>query len=576
MLTTHYLLEAFRGEGITHVFLVPGGLIDPFLPALASTPGITPIVACHEGGAACMADGYARASGRFGVCFAIGGPGVTNMVTAVAAARTDFSPVIVISGQVPTDWEGRGGFQDSSPAALNDVALFQPITISSLMVENVHLVNHHLRSSLTKMLAGAKGPVHISIPTDIQRSEVQAPWVKLDESVSAPRYVDRHGIERAWRLLAPPDRATPPVRIVALAGAGVEKSGGTAELVAFAERFEIPVATTLRAKGVFPEDHRLSLGIFGYAGHRPAIDTILSDEVEVLLVLGSGLSQRDTLFWDRRMLPSRGLIQVDIDPQVIGRTWPADVPVVGDCARVLQVLMSYDYQLVQALESTNGTRRAWMERIRAGGPRHYEGENTASDAVPLHPARVIAELRRVMPRDTVLVVDSGAHRAFSGHYWEAYGPRSYISATNLGPMGWAIPAGIGAKAANPARPLVVVTGDGCMLMHGIEIQTAARYGIAAIFLVINNGALGNVWLRARKEGPGPAALTEIPLHDWAGFARSLGLAAATVHTPEELAPAFRAALAAGAPYLLDVRCDRNCPTPVTPYSQASQAWVDED
>jgi acetolactate synthase-1/2/3 large subunit len=576
MLTTQYLLEAFRGEGITHVFLVPGGLIDPFLPALASTPDLTPIVAAHEGGAGCMADGYARASGRFGVCFAIGGPGVTNMVTAMAAARTDFSPVIVISGQVPTNWEGRGGFQDSSPAALNDVAVFHPLTISSLMVENLHLVNHHLRASLTKMLAGSQGPVHISLPTDIQKAEVQAPWVRLDETLYAPRFVDRHGIERLWRLLAPSGSSPAPVRILALAGAGVEKSGGTEDLVAFAERFDIPVATTLRAKGVFPEDHRLSLGIFGYAGHRPAIDTILSGEVEVLLVLGSGLSQRDTLFWDRRMLPSRALVQVDIDPQVIGRTWPVDVPVVGDCGRALQVVMSYDYQLTQALESTNPQRRAWLARILAAGPRCYEGDNTASDAVPLHPARVITELRRVMPRDTVLVVDSGAHRAFCGHYWEAYEPRSYLSATNLGPMGWAIPAGIGAKAARPDRPLVVVTGDGCMLMHGMEIQTAAHYGIAAIFVVINNGALGNVWLRAVKEGPGPAALTEIPVHDWAGLARALGLKAATVHQPGELAPAFREALKAGTPFLVDVRCDRACTTPVTPYSQAGQEWVDDN
>ena len=183
---------------------------------------------------------------------------------------------------------------------------------------------------------------------------------------------------------------------------------------------------------------------------------------------------------------------------------------------------------------------------------------------PATPCRCIrpgwsAELRRAMPRDTVLVVDSGAHRAFCGHYWEAYEPRSYISATNLGPMGWAIPAGIGAKAARPERPLVVVTGDGCMLMHGMEIQTAARYGIPAIFVVINNGALGNVWLRARKEGPGPMALTELPVHDWAGFARSLGLQAATVHQPEELAPAFAEALKAGAPFLVDVRCDRAFP-----------------
>jgi acetolactate synthase-1/2/3 large subunit len=576
MLTTNYLLEAFRGEGITHVFLVPGGLIDPFLLALTATDGITPIVAAHEGGAACMADGYARASGRFGVCFAIGGPGITNMVTAVAAARTDFSPVMVISGQVPTDWEGRGGFQDSSPAALNDVAVFEPLTVSSLMVENLHLVHHHLRASLTKMLAGTKGPVHISLPTNIQKGEVQAPWAKLDESLYAPRFVDRHGIERLWRVLVPADNSPVPVRIVALAGAGVEKSGATDDLVAFAERFEIPVATTLRAKGVFPEDHRLSLGIFGYAGHRPAIDTILSDDVEVLLVLGSGLSQRDTLFWDRKMLPSRALFQVDIDPQVIGRTWPTEVGIVGDCGRVLQVLMTYDYELVQSLAATNGERHTWLETIRAAGPRYFEAEHTASTAMPLHPARVVAELRQAMPRDTVLVVDSGAHRAFCGHYWESYGPRSYLSATNLGPMGWAIPAGIGAKAAKPEKPLVVVTGDGCMLMHGIEIQTAARYGIPAIFVVINNGALGNVWLRAMKEGPGPASLTEIPLHDWAGFAQSLGLAAATVHKPEELAPAFKAAQAAGAPYLVDVRCDRSFTTPVTPYSQAKQAWVDDD
>ena len=576
MIATQYLLEAFRGEGLTHVFLVPGGLLDPFLPALTETQGLTPIVACHESGAAYMADGYARASGRFGVCFAIGGPGVTNMVTAVATARTDCSPLMVISGQVPTDWEGRGGFQDSSPAALNDVAIFQPLTISSLMVENPHLVHHHLRASLTKMLAGAQGPVHLSLPTDIQRARIQAPWRKLDESVAAPRFVDRHAIERLWRMLEPPEPSAAPVKIVALAGAGVEKSGAANELVAFAERFEIPVATTLRAKGVFPEDHRLSLGIFGYAGHRPAIDAILSDDVEVLLVLGSGLSQRDTLFWDRRMLPSRALVQVDLDPQVIGRTWPVDVPIVGDCGRALQVVMSYDYQLTQALAATGPQRREWLEAIKAAGPRYYEQESTASIAVPLHPARVVHELRKVMPRDTVLVVDSGAHRAFCGHYWEAYGPRSYISATNLGPMGWAIAAGIGAKAARPELPLVVVTGDGCMLMHGLEIQTAARYGIAAIFVVINNSALGNVWLRAIKEGPGAASLTEVPGHDWAGFARSLGLGAATVHQPEELAPAFSQALEANAPFLVDVRCDRKFTTPVTPFSQAKQAWVDND
>ncbi len=576
METTAYLLEAFRSEGLSHVFLVPGGLVDPFLPALSATEGITPIVAAHEGGAAAMADGYARASGRFGACFAIGGPGITNMVTAIAAACTDQSPVMVISGQVPSDWEGRGGFQDSSPATLNDVAILQSLTKSSLIVESPHLVNYHLRASCMKMLASPQGPVHISLPLNLQRTEVRLPWDRLDASVYAPGFVDLAALERLWHILLPDDPGQAPSRIVILAGAGVEKSRATSDLLALAERFEIPVATTLRAKGVFPEDHRLSLGIFGYAGHRQAIETILSGEVEVLLVLGSGLSQRDTLFWDRKMLPGRALIHVDLDPKVIGRTWHTEVPLVGDCGQVLRCLLEAEPPRLAGLAGTNPERRTWLERLKASGPRYYDAEHTNSEAVPLHPARVLRDLRRVMPRETVLLVDSGAHRAFCGHYWEAYEPRTYLSATNLGPMGWAIPAGIGAKLARPERPLVVVTGDGCMLMHGMEIQTAGRYGIPVIFLVINNSALGNVWLRASQLGPGPAGLTELPTHDWAGFARSLGLKAATVTTPADLEPALQAALAAGAPYLLDVRCDRAFTTPVTPYNQAKQEWVDND
>jgi acetolactate synthase I/II/III large subunit len=575
METTAYLLDACRLEGLSHVFLVPGGLLDPFLPALAGQDAVLPVVAAHEGGAAYMADGYARASGRFGACLAIGGPGITNMATAVAAACTDQSPLMVISGQVPSDWEGRGGFQDSSPATLNDVVLFQDLAKSSLIVENPHLISHHLRASFLKMLTSPQGPVHLSLPLNLQGAEVHQSWDRLDDSVYHPRFVDLPALERLWRILLPAG-GDPPARIVALAGAGVEKSAAAGELQAFAERFAIPVATTLRAKGVFPEDHPLSLGVFGYAGHRHAIETLVSGDVEVLLVLGSGLSQRDTLFWDRKMLPRRALVHVDLDPKVIGRTWHTEAPLVGDCGEVLRRLMATDPRRLEGLAATNEARRAWLQDIRAAGPRHYDEDHTASEAVPLHPARVLRDLRRVMPRETVLVVDSGAHRAFCGHYWEAYEPRTYLSATNLGPMGWAIPAGIGAKLARPERPLVVVTGDGCMLMHGMEIQTAARYGVPVIFLVINNSALGNVWLRAKQEGPGSAALAELPTHDWAGFARSLGLQAATVTVPAELEPALQAALAAKAPYLVDVRCDRACATPVTPYNRAKQEWVDNE
>ena len=160
--------------------MVPGGLVDPFLPAFGRISGLRPIVAAQEGGAAYMADGYARASGRFGACLVIGGPGITNTVTAMEAARTDGSPVIMISGQVPTNWEGRGGFQDSSPAALDDISILRPLCNASYAVENPHLLSHHLGACLRRMLAGPQGPVHLSLPTDIQKSEIPHCWQPQD------------------------------------------------------------------------------------------------------------------------------------------------------------------------------------------------------------------------------------------------------------------------------------------------------------------------------------------------------------------------------------------------------------
>ncbi|MFO1519062.1 MAG: thiamine pyrophosphate-binding protein [bacterium] len=577
MKATDYLLDALGQEGIDHLFMVPGGLLDPFYPALVQNPKIRPIVAAHEGGAAYMADGYGRASGRFGVCFAIGGPGVTNTVTALAAAFTDHTPLLLFSGEVPSDWEGRGGFQDASSAGLNDIEILRPVTAYSYEVENSHLLHFHLSAALREMLHFRRLPVHLSLPKNLQTQEVNASYVPLSPSAYTPSVIDEDALAHLWRcLLKGQESGSEAKKIVILAGEGVERSAGTAALLELAEEFEIPVASTLRAKGVMPEDHRLSLGVFGYAGTRHAAEAILSDEAEVLLILGSGLSQRDTMFWDKKLRPQRLLVQVDLDPATIGKTYPVDVAVLGNCRKFLERLRTSSGDLLRVLARGNGDRAEWLKRIRASGPRLYEAENASSDAVPIHPARVVSELRKAMPRDGVLLVDSGAHRAFCGHYWEAYAPGHYLSATNLGPMGWAIPAGIGAKLARPEQPLAVVTGDGCMLMHGMEVQTAARYQIPVVYVVINNQALGNVYLRAKKMGPGPAALTEIPLRDWSAFAKALGGDGAVVEKPAELASAFSRALSGKGPFVVDVRCGRDYPTPVAPWSQARQEWVDDE
>ena len=306
--------------------------------------------------------------------------------------------------------------------------------------------------------------------------------------------------------------------------------------------FMIPVATTLKAKGVFPEDHPLSLGVFGYAGTRHSSTAILSDDLELLLVLGSGLNEtRHHALECQACFPAR--------------TLSGECGARGNQRRLRRRSRGRRgcFRLSRA-NNVRTQRAPWSPRrgkaMSAGSgldgirklPRLYDAENCSSDAIPIHPARIVAELRRVMPRETVALVDSGAHRAFAGQYWESYEPRTYISATNLGPMGWAIPAGVGVKMARPDRPCVVITGDGCMLMHGLEIQTAARFNVPVIYVVINNAAFGNVWLRASKMGPKPSELTSLPDHDWATVARGLGVKSLTVREPQELAPAFQQAL----------------------------------
>jgi acetolactate synthase-1/2/3 large subunit len=568
MLAKEYILDALTREGITHIFMVPGGLIDPFLPALAAHPEIKPVVAAQEGGAAYMADGYSRAGGRFGVCLCIGGPGVTNTITPLAAAYTDHSPVLLISGEVPTCWEGRGGFQDASAAGMNDIEILRPITSLELSAENPKLVAPHLQRALTRMLTVPQSPVHLALPQNIQRADIPDCYTPIHPSIYQPRFVDTHAAEQFWDIISG------HTNITILAGAGVEKSNAHEQLIRFAETYAIPVATTLRAKGVFPEDHPLSLGVFGYGGTRHAIDAITDGENQVLLVLGSALSQRDTLFWSRKFMPTAALIHVDADASVMGRTYSPALPVIGDCCAFLEQLLHASDDRTRDLKSTLEKRMNRLGDIRSRGPRLFDAENMTSSATPIHPARVVHDLRAVAPRDAILFIDSGAHRAFAAHYWEAYAPRQYLSATNIGPMGWAIPAGVGGSMVHPDVPSIVLTGDGCMMMHGLEIQTAARYNAKVIFVVINNSALGNVYLRARNYGPEAAELVKCPQHNWALFAEALGVKGLRVTNPEKLTEAFQQAFAADGPVLIDIICDRECATPVTPYSQAKEDWLE--
>jgi acetolactate synthase-1/2/3 large subunit len=565
---TDFILDALVREGLTHLFMVPGGLVDPFLPALARQPRLTSIVAAHEGGAAYMADGYARASGRFGAALGIGGPGLCNMATAVAAAKTDASPVLVLSGEIPVDMEGLGEFQDASQATLDDTSVMKPLTRLSETVASPRSLNHWLRHALTTMWAQPRGPVHLSVTQDAMTGEVNADYEAVADYFKTTAPLSRPAALAALDLCA-----TAGPKVAFFAGAGVEHDNAAAALKAVAERWSIPVATTLRAKGIFPEDHALSLGVFGYAGTRHATKAILGDAPDVLIVLGSGFNERDTMHWTLRgrTAGKTAVIQVNTDMDELTKHGLPSHVVPGGCGAFLDLMQERAEVIGSALAAGQPQRRAWLAEVKHG-PRLYDSESCTKPTPPIHPAAAIAALRKVLPRNGIVLIDSGAHRAFAGHHWTSYEPRTYISATNLGPMGWAVPAAVGVQCARPDARVAVITGDGCMHMHGMEVQTAARYGLPIIYLVLNNCALGNVWLRAHREGPLPAELTSIPDHDWAGFARVLGAQGFTVTDPAKLEETFRQALAAKGAVLIDVKTDKTCATPVYDFSAGARAW----
>lgn len=567
-LGTDFILDALTREGLSHLFMVPGGLIDPFMPALARQDKLIPIVAAHEGGAVYMADGYARASGRFGAALGIGGPGSCNMATAVAAAKTDGSPLMVMTGEVPVAMEGRGAFQDASQATLNDTAVMAPLTRMSVTAASAQNLPHFFRHALTAMWTQPRGPVHLSLTRDALTGECVTDYVSVATYFADLRSLSLDQAEAALPLLANAQRP----RLAMVAGAGVEHDDAAQRLRELAERWSIPVATTLRAKGVFPEDHALSLGVFGYAGTRQATAAIVGGKLDCLLVLGSGFNERDTMHWTVRERSKAPIIHVNTDMDELTANADRGHVVPGSCHAFLDLMLARAAAIEPALQAGLTQRREWLAKIKSG-PRLYDVDNCSRPTQPIHPAAAVTALRQALPRDGIVLVDSGAHRAFAGHYWAAYEPRTYISATNLGPMGWAIPAAVGVQCARPDRRVAVITGDGCMQMHGIDVQTAARYRLPIVYVVINNGALGNVWLRARQYGELPSELTSIPDHDWAGFARAFGAQGFTVRDPKELTSTFAAALAAGTTALVDVKADKDCVTPVYDFSAGAHAWT---
>ncbi len=555
-------LQYLRAEGVTSVFGVPGGLLHPFFAAVSNAPDFRLIVAKHECSAAFMADGYARAAGVLGVCAGTSGPGATNLLTGVAVAYSDGVPLLVVTGQAPSHALGKGAAQETPPEDIDIVAMFKPITKYSAMIPGPARLAHHLRRALRSALTGRPGPVHLNVPVDFWEQPALEDWFEPSTYRPTTELFDRRAVAEASRKLLAARR---PVLLV---GSGTATARAAEHVRALAELLHARVATTPRAKGVFPEDHPSSLGVMGIAGHASARDVLLSDDVDVLLTVGASLNETTTLNWHPNFRPNEALIQIDISVDRIGRNYPVDVALVGDAQTILIELIYHIHRLLR-----DGMQGLSVWRDQPGIVHDHafydESDLRQSNAVPITPQRWRVELTDALPSDAIVFSDIGGHMLFNVHDLCIGRDQTFVLNLGFGSMGHGTAGPIGAALASPHRHVIAIIGDACFAMQGMEMLTAVEHDVRVLWIVENNQMHGITWFGSQLVGDG-RPMQEIrnrrPV-DIAGIARAMGLRAWVVDRPGQLGGIMTEALANDDPGVIEIRVAPDVPPPLGPRAQ---------
>lgn len=550
-------LRYLRAEGAKVVFGIPGGLLHPFFEAVARDPELDLVVTKHEEGAAFMADGYARVARRLAVCAGTSGPGATNLLTGVSVAYADGVPMLVVTGQAASHSLGKGAAQETPPDYMDTVAMFRPVTKYSTLVPAPEKLAQHLRRALRLALTGRPGPVHLNVPVDYWERPADEDWFDPTTYRPTTHQFDRAAVQEASHVLLGARRP------VLLAGSGTTTAGAEDHLMTLAELLPARVATTPRAKGVFPEDHELSLGVLGFAGHDAARSTLLGRDVDVLFTVGASLNETTTFNWEPKLRLARTLVQLDIDVERVGRNYPVDVPLIGDAQTVLIELIYHMHREIRGGVSPASTWRK-EEPLTRGHERYASPELRRSDAVPLTPQRWRVDLEEALPDDAIVFSDIGGHMLFNVHDLCIRRGQRFVLNLGFGSMGHGTAAPIGAKLALRHRPVVAIVGDGCFTMNGMEMLTAAEYEIPVVWIVENNQMHGITWHGSKLVGqrqPLDAIVYRRPI-DVAGIARAMGLAAWIVDRPGQIQAVMREALGSGRPAVIEVRVDADIPPPL--------------
>ncbi len=535
------VVESLLAEGVDTVFGYPGGAILPTYDALIQNPALRHILVRHEQGAAHMAEGYARVSGKPGVIIVTSGPGATNTITGIADAYMDSTPMVVLAGQVPTSMIGNDAFQEADLTGIT-----RPCTKHNYLVRDVNDLARTIKEAFYIAGTGRPGPVLIDLPKDVQNAV--APF-KYPDRVELRGYKptlkgnDRQ-IEKAMEAIEASER---PLFYV---GGGVQWSDAAEPLTQLVRGLKIPITTTLMALGVFPSNDPLSLGMLGM--HGGYWTNMAVQNCDTLIAIGARFDDRVTGRVNDFAPRAKTIIHVDIDPSSISKNIKVHIPIVGDIKEVVEAML----RKAKSQEGLAPRQQLWAEwhgqlmQWRAEKPLPYE---QGDPEMPSKPRAIIEELYNLTKGEAVVVTDVGQHQMWTAQMMPFHRPRSWLTSGGLGTMGYGLPAGIGAYFAAPDRPIVVICGDGGIQMNIQELATAVQYKVPVKVIIMNNYYLGMVrqWQEKFYEGRYSHSYMDA-MPNFVKLAEAYGAAGFRVEKGKDLAPTLNAAFATPGPVMIDV------------------------
>ena len=557
------ILRSLEAEGVDVMFGIPGGAIMPTYDAMARGTAVRHVLARHEQGAGHMAQGYARASGRPGVAIATSGPGATNLVTPIADAWMDSTPLVCITGQVRSNLIGTDAFQECDITGIT-----MPIVKHSWLVSDVRDIPATMKAAFHVARSGRCGPVLVDVPRDLQEATLDFAY---PDDVDLPGWkpptkVHPLQIREAARAIA---HARKPVLYV---GGGTLNGDACAELARLAEAGTLPVVTTLMGKSAFPETHELH---FGWPGmHGTKWSNLAMNTCDVLVAIGARFDDRVTGKLSA-FAPGATIVHLDIDPAEISKLRDADIPVVGPLQTAVGELA--DAVAVQRAEGAP-VPEAWLSQLRDWREEFPLRYDTSEEW--LKPQQVVQALQR-LTADTYTIVTTGVgqHQMWAMQYLLCDRPRTFITSGGLGTMGYGVPAAVGAKAARPDATVVCVDGDGCFQMTCQELATSVLEGLPVVVVIVNNGWLGMVrqWQEMFYDERFAQTHLTHQVPDYAQLAEAYGAAGFTVSSEDELEPALEEALTCGLAAVVDARVDpeEKC-FPMIPAGAAASDCIEFD